>query len=72
MMEKLKAAQASTLSSGEYFDKYRDTMETEQIVSIIGKECGSYRTGFKVWKYLTLTSAVAFIGSGIYCAAKQK
>jgi hypothetical protein len=57
--------------SGEHFHKYRDTMATEQIVLIINKECASYRTTYKIWKYAALGSVIVFVGSGFYRVAKQ-
>jgi hypothetical protein len=58
--------------SGEYFQRYRDKMATEQIAVIISEECTSYRTAYKVWKYIALASVVVFLGSGLYAVAKQK
>lgn len=51
--------------SGEYFQKYRDTMATDQVMQIINKECVSYRTTYKMWKYVALGSAVVFKGGGV-------
>jgi hypothetical protein len=58
--------------SGENFQKHRDTMATEHMVRGISKECGSYGMTFKIWKYLTLTTVVVFLGSGFYRVAKQE